>query len=43
MMRVLKGEGFGLEQVVVPLVVCVLLTVAGVVFVARRLCSAAVR
>jgi sodium transport system permease protein len=43
MMRVLKGEGFGLEQVVVPLVVCVLLTVVGVVFVARRLRSAAVR
>jgi len=43
MMRVLKGEGFGPEQVVVPLVVCVLLTVVGVVFVARRLRSAAVR
>jgi sodium transport system permease protein len=43
MMRVLKGEGLGPEQVVVPLVVCVLLTVVGVVFVARRLRSAAVR
>jgi sodium transport system permease protein len=43
MMRVLKGEGFGPEQVVVPLMVCVLLTVVGVVFVARRLRSAAVR
>ena len=43
MMRVLKGEGFGLEQVVVPLGVCMLLTVVGVVFVARRLRSAAVR
>ena len=43
MMRVLKGEGFGPEQVVVPLFVCVLLTAAGVAFVARRLRSAAVR
>jgi sodium transport system permease protein len=43
MMRVLKGEGFGAEQVAVPLLVCVLLTAVGVVFVARRLRSAAVR
>ena len=43
MMRVLKGEGFGAEQVVVPLAVCVLLTAVGVAFVARRLRSAAVR
>jgi len=43
MMRVLKGEGFGPEQVVVPLAVCVLLTAVGVAFVARRLRSAAVR
>ena len=43
MMRVLKGEGFGPEQVMVPLLVCALLTVAGVAFVARRLRSAAAR
>jgi sodium transport system permease protein len=43
MMRVLKGEGFGPEQVGVPLGVCVLLTALGVAFVARRLRSAAVR
>jgi len=43
MMRVLKGEGFGPEQVVLPLAVCVLLTAAGVAFVARRLRGAAVR
>lgn len=43
MTRVLKGEGFGPEQVMVPLLVCVLLTAAGVVFVARRLRSSAVR
>ncbi|HET7792013.1 MAG TPA: ABC transporter permease [Rhizobacter sp.] len=43
MMRTLKGEGFGAEQVLVPLFVCALLTVIGVAFVARRLRSAAVR
>jgi len=43
MMRVLKGEGFGPEQVVVPLAVCALLTAVGVAFVARRLRGAAVR
>ncbi len=43
MMRVLKGEGFGLEQVAVPLLVCVLLTAVCVAFVAKRLRSAAVR
>jgi sodium transport system permease protein len=43
MMRVLKGEGFAAEQVIVPLLVCVLLTAVGVAFVARRLRSAAVR
>jgi sodium transport system permease protein len=43
MMRVLKGEGFGLEQVAVPLFVCVLLTAVCVAFVAQRLRSAAVR
>jgi sodium transport system permease protein len=43
MTRVLKGEGFGTEQVLVPLAVCMVLTVLGVWFVARRLRSAAVR
>jgi sodium transport system permease protein len=43
MTRVLKGEAFGAAQVVVPLAVCVLLTVAGVAFVARVLRQAAVR
>ncbi len=43
MMRVLKGEGFGLEQMAVPLLVCVLLTAVCVAFVAKRLRSAAVR
>ncbi|MGY4831578.1 ABC transporter permease [Sphaerotilaceae bacterium SBD11-9] len=43
MMRTLKGESFGAEQVLVPLLVCALLTVLGVAFVARRLRSAAVR
>jgi sodium transport system permease protein len=43
MTRVLKGEGFGAEQVLVPLGVCVLLTVLGLWFVAKRLRSAAVR
>jgi sodium transport system permease protein len=43
MTRVLKGEGFGVEEVVVPLVVCVALTVAGVWLVARMLRTAAVR
>ncbi|MBT9523667.1 MAG: ABC transporter permease [Rhizobacter sp.] len=43
MMRVLKGEGFGVEQVAVPLGVCVLLTAVCVAFVAKRLRSAAVR
>jgi sodium transport system permease protein len=43
MTRVLKGEGFGVEQVIVPLVVCVVLTALGVWFVARTLRTAAVR
>lgn len=43
MMRVLKGESFTTLQVLVPLFVCVLLTVAGVLFVARRVRSAAVK
>lgn len=43
MTRVLKGEGFGVEQVVVPIVVCAALTGLGVWFVARTLRTAAVR
>ena len=43
MTRVLKGEGFSAEQVLVPLAVCVLLSVLCLAFVARRLRSAAVR
>lgn len=43
MTRVLKGEGFGAEQVIVPIAVCAVLTVAGVWFVARMLRTAAVR
>ncbi len=43
MTRVLKGEGFGAEQVLVPLLVCVALTALGVWLVARSLRSAAVR
>lgn len=41
--RVLKGEAFGAEHALVPLAVCLVLTVAGVWFVARRLRAAAVR
>jgi len=43
MTRVLRGEGFGVEQVMVPLGVCAVLTVAGVALVARMLKRAAVR
>jgi sodium transport system permease protein len=43
MMRVLKGEGFTLAQVLVPLGVCMLLTAAGVYLVAQRVRSAAVK
>ena len=43
MTRVLRGEGFGVEQVLVPLAVCVVLTAAGVWLVARMLRGAAVR
>jgi sodium transport system permease protein len=43
MMRVLKGEGFSAPQVLVPLFVCVLLTAAGLWFVAHRLRGAAVK
>jgi sodium transport system permease protein len=43
MTRVLKGEGVGAGQVLVPLFVCVVLTLLGVWFVARMLRTAAVR
>jgi sodium transport system permease protein len=43
MTRVLKGEDFSAAQVLIPLCVCALLTVAGVWFVGRRLRAAAVR
>ena len=43
MTRVLKGEGFGAEQVAAPLIVCVLIGAVSVWFVARTLRSAAVR
>jgi sodium transport system permease protein len=43
MTRVLKGEGFGAEQWLIPLLVCVLLTAAGVAYVARTLRNAAVK
>jgi len=43
MNRVLKGEAFGAEQVAVPLLVCAVLTIAGLAFVARRLREVAVR
>ena len=43
MLRVLKGEGFTTLQVVAPLLVCVVLTVLALAFVARRLRGAAVK
>ena len=43
MLRVLKGEGFSAFQVGVPLLVCGLLTVGSLWFVARSLRGAAVR
>jgi len=43
MTRVLKGEGFGMEQVLVPIAVCAVLTAVGIWFVARMLRAAAVR
>ena len=43
MTRVLKGDGFGAEQVLIPLLVCVALTALCIGFVARSLRSAAVR
>ncbi len=43
MMRVLRGEGFSTVQIMVPLFVCAVLTVAGLLFVARRLRGVAVK
>ncbi len=43
MTRVLKGEELNALQVMVPLLVCALICVAGVVYVARALRAAAVR
>ena len=43
MTRVLKGEDFGVSQVLIPLGVCILLSAAGLWFVARMLRGAAVR
>jgi sodium transport system permease protein len=43
MTRVLKGEGFGAEQVLVPLAVCIALTAACIWFIARKLRDAAVK
>ena len=43
MTRVLKGEGLSVSQLMVPLFVCAVLTVAGLWFVARRLRGAAVK
>jgi sodium transport system permease protein len=43
MTRVLRGEGFSAEQILVPLAVCVVLTALGVMYVARVLRHAAVR
>lgn len=43
MSRVLKGEAMGAEQIVIPIVVCVALTAAGVWLVTRMLRTAAVR
>ena len=42
MTLVLKGEGFGVAQWLLPLLVCLLLCAGGVVYVARRLRAAAV-
>ena len=43
MTRVLKGEAFNVEQLVVPMLVCAVLAAGGVWLVARTLRSAAVR
>ncbi len=43
MTRVLKGEDFGLAQVLIPLFVCIALAVTGLWFVARTLRQAAMK
>ncbi|MGZ5249514.1 MAG: ABC transporter permease [Caldimonas sp.] len=43
MTRVLKGEDFGVAQVLIPLFVCLVLTAAGVWYVARMLRQAALK
>jgi len=43
MTRVLKGEAFNLPQVLIPLAVCIVLTVVGVWFVSRMLRQAALK
>jgi sodium transport system permease protein len=43
MTRVLKGEAFGVAEIVIPLLVCAVLTVSGVWFVARMLRHAALK
>jgi sodium transport system permease protein len=43
MTRVLKGEDFGLAQVVIPLFVCIVLAAAAIWFVARTLRQAALK
>jgi sodium transport system permease protein len=43
MTRVLKGEGFDAAQVAIPLFVCIVLSVAGIAFVARMLRHAALK
>ena len=43
MTRVLKGEGFGTAEIVIPLFVCVALTAASLWFVARLLRHAALK
>lgn len=43
MMRVLKEEGFSALEMLVPSTVCLLLTLAGLLFVARRLRGVAVK
>lgn len=43
MLRVLRGEGFNFLQVAVPLLVCVVITAASLVFLASRMRQAAVK
>jgi sodium transport system permease protein len=43
MTRVLKGEGFGLAEIMIPLLVCVALATLSLWFVARRLRHAALK